>query len=66
MCLKGIGYGAVLMRIVITLDESLTVGAYIEGVSNPTPAQCTILRNLASVVSVLRNELTWDAERIEP
>jgi hypothetical protein len=35
------------MRIVITLDESLSVAAHIEEVPNPTPMQCLALSHLA-------------------
>lgn len=35
------------MRIVITVDESLTVGAHIEEVPSPTPSQCIALRDIA-------------------
>ena len=45
------------MRIVITLDESLTVGAHIEEVPDPTPLQCLALRDLAIFAGQRRYDL---------
>ena len=45
------------MRIVITLDDSLTVGAHIEEVPDPNPMQCLALRDLAMMAGQFRNIL---------
>ena len=45
------------MRIVITLDESLTVGAHIEEVPDPNPAQCLALRDLAMLAGQRRYDI---------
>jgi hypothetical protein len=46
-------------KIVITLDESLTVGAYIEGVPSPNQRQCRALRDLVELAAQLRGSLTY-------
>lgn len=42
------------MRIVLTLDESLTVGAHIDEEPHPSQDQCLALRDLAQVGGMLR------------
>jgi hypothetical protein len=50
------------MRIVITLDESMSVGAYIEEVPDPTPVQCLALSHLAIAAGERRALLLGLAE----
>jgi hypothetical protein len=45
------------MKIVIEMDETLTVGAYIEGVYRPTQPQCRALRDLAALAADYRADL---------
>lgn len=45
------------MRIVIDVDETLTVGAHIEGQKSPNPAQCQALRDLAIMAGEYRSQL---------
>ena len=45
------------MRIVIDLDEGLTVGVHIEGVIRPTQVQAYALRNLAILADEYRDDL---------
>lgn len=45
------------MRIILTLDDTLTVGAAIEGEENPNPAQCQALRDLAIMAGEYRQHL---------
>jgi len=45
------------VRIIIDLDESITVGAHIEGVGKPSPQQALALRDLAITAGELREVL---------
>jgi hypothetical protein len=47
------------LRIVITLDESLTVGACIEDVSTPNQSQSLALRDLSVLAGLLRRSLLY-------
>lgn len=48
------------MRVVIDIDETLTVGAHIEGVTQPTQNQCEALRELAITAGNYRSYLVTE------
>lgn len=45
------------MRIMIELDETLTVGVHIEGIIRPTQTQAYAMRALAILVDEYREDL---------
>lgn len=45
------------MKIVLEIDESLTIGIHIDGVARPYPNQCRALRELAVTAGYFRNAL---------
>ena len=45
------------MKIILTVDDSLTVGASIEDEPSPNPAQCMALRDLAIMAGEYRQHL---------